>query len=835
MKPIIRCTILCVLIAASLAAAQSWEAAAPFPTDPNPRLWATGLNVDGSLVALGGKPYSTDGDNNASVHLLPLGGTTWQQMPFLNGPIIRQQAGIDALGRIIVFAGVDGIDPEGDKGAAFWYDLTEGDMGEVAQRSALAPFDYVASATDDLGRIYSIGGGPGPAATPANPNSNRIERYDGIADAWTVLSPMPNAVADASAVFDARGHVLVFGGIDATATARTANVAQYDIAAGAWSDTVVPDMPVALSGMRAVVGADERVYILGGESGPIGAGTVVNTVYVLHLDTLEWSTGPEMITARKSFAAALGADDYIYAMGGSTTADGATGTYLVEKLYTPPCPVVTQQPASRGIWAGMTATFSAVVTGGGTLDYQWRRDGTDIFDGSAPGGGTISGTQTVTLSITLVGEADAGVYELLIANACGETLSDPAELTVLRSPALPPYWSVASLHPGWAHFSNASGADEELQVGSTYYDDGGYLDLQHPVLWSGTAASAVDLTPPDSVGGGVNETAAGVQVGWWWWPYQCWYGGEWHTCYTQQACLWLGDAASHINMQVTGYEYSSIADTDGLHHVGTGTWDDDVGNYYSRALLWTGTSGSYISLHPAAERNSFGVALDGDQQYGFVHTQSFTVQAAMWSGSAASYVNLHPAGASRSYVNGAGDAQAVGSGEFGGSLHALLWGDSATSVIDLHPAGADASEAYDAAGGVQVGQASVAGVTGAALWTASAESCVDLHAFVPPEFLSSYARGVYVAADGTITVVGSGYNSATGRTEALLWTSLPRHPADLDADGDVDLADYRVLFDCLTGPAGELPPGCDEADYDADGDVDLGDVGEYWTAYDAVQ
>ncbi|HNU44794.1 MAG TPA: dockerin type I domain-containing protein [Phycisphaerae bacterium] len=47
--------------------------------------------------------------------------------------------------------------------------------------------------------------------------------------------------------------------------------------------------------------------------------------------------------------------------------------------------------------------------------------------------------------------------------------------------------------------------------------------------------------------------------------------------------------------------------------------------------------------------------------------------------------------------------------------------------------------------------------------------------------------------------------------------------ADLNGDGVVDIQDFAVLADCLTGP--EVPPatGCENADLDQDVDVDLAD------------
>ena len=52
-------------------------------------------------------------------------------------------------------------------------------------------------------------------------------------------------------------------------------------------------------------------------------------------------------------------------------------------------------------------------------------------------------------------------------------------------------------------------------------------------------------------------------------------------------------------------------------------------------------------------------------------------------------------------------------------------------------------------------------------------------------------------------------------------------PGDLDGDGVVDIDDFVILSDCLIGPAGGIPAGCDGSDLNQDGNVDLLDFAEF--------
>jgi len=88
-------------------------------------------------------------------------------------------------------------------------------------------------------------------------------------------------------------------------------------------------------------------------------------------------------------------------------------------------PVITQHPIRVKVHKGQTAQFSIVATGGGTIEYQWQLNGSDLSNG-----GNISGALTDTLQIANVQSADLGNYRCIAGNSGGDTTSNTAALTL---------------------------------------------------------------------------------------------------------------------------------------------------------------------------------------------------------------------------------------------------------------------------------------------------------------------------------------------------------------------------------------------------------------------
>jgi hypothetical protein len=788
-------------LSVTTAASAQWVADGELPTGGAPRVWSTAVQTaDGSLFVIGGTPW-VGMDLDGTVHHRTLAGV-WTTTASLNGPMIGVGAGVDNLGRLTVFGGRD-PDNE-DFGECRLYDPVEGLYGAISERSESWPAAFFSSARDAEGRLYVLGGNDGLGGQ----NRPHASRFDGSSDHWDVLAPMPLPVGDAAGVYDGQGHVLVIGGLNQTGSGRVSNVARYDISTNSWSDTAIPDLPVATSGLLAVLGADDRVYAIGGITGPIASPTTVSDVWVLAADGSSWVPGHPMLTPRSHFAAVLDTTrTQIVVIGGS---NDAGGTALVETLFTPICPGILVQPRTGVAWRGGAARFAVEASGGGTLNYQWRRDGIDLVDGPTGTGSIVAGSRSPGLTIDNADEGDLGAFDVVITNSCGTAVSDSATFTLRSAPTAATRWRARSIHPAWSPMSSyAYAIDGDRIVGATIVEttlpDDRTIDLYHPLLWDrNDPDSVLDLSPPGSPGGAIYDIEGDHMVGWFWHPYDCYGGGRWWTCAWQSAGYWSASSLEFHETHSSGSEYDAVYDTDGVSMVGSAVYDGSGGAHFSRAVLFSGPNYWPVSLHPTNASNSSASAIEGAFQYGSIYTPlpGPSAHAARWNGSAASFVDLHPQGYSGSSIGAVEDAVAYGSASVGDNAHAGLW--IGTQFFDLNPLGATASTIAAVSQGVQAGQAF--GTPG--LWFGTAQSFVPLNLQHLPEGISTFwISDIQIEDDRSITLVGSGYRASAARYEALILESTNSCTADLSGssdpndpaygvpDGTVDAADFFYYLD----------------------------------------
>lgn len=234
--------------------------------------------------------------------------------------------------------------------------------------------------------------------------------------------------------------------------------------------------------------------------------------------------------------------------------------------------------------------------------------------------------------------------------------------------------------------------------------------------------------------------------------------------------LWSGTAASAVDLNPAGFHDSTAVGVCGTQQVGFGNTP-----IAEQALLWNGTADSVVELTPAGSNPTEAIATDGHHQVGRVTISqgdgSYLVHAVMWSGTAASMVDLNPAGFSGSAGLGVGGDQQVGWIVDGNENHAALWTGRANSVVNLYP-GRGLSYAVATNGRQQAGQVD----NQAVVWNGTADSMVNLHSLLPAgNWAASSASSI--DAQGNVFGIAYGISSNDGVPQAIMhaieWQNVP--------------------------------------------------------------
>lgn len=331
-------------------------------------------------------------------------------------------------------------------------------------------------------------------------------------------------------------------------------------------------------------------------------------------------------------------------------------------------------------------------------------------------------------------------------------------------------WSVVNLHPSQFGATNSliRGAGGAQQVGVVTTPDN---VIAMATLWTGSAASYVNLNP-DGIVASVALAAGGGQQGGY-----IFQGNDFNPA------VWSGTAASFVNLLPDvgpGPARSGL-----VHAVAAGRQGGSVvqfPNSQSVASLWSGTAESWVNLNPAGATSSTVFGMSDHQQVGSVSFAS-PVRAAMWTGTAESFVNLHPfqdPTVNWSSLSASDGVQQVGTFSILGEPGPLagLWTGTAESWVNLHPGVGVRSYATAVSDGYQVGYIELEDnfTNHAGIWNGTAASWVNLHEFLSAEYDSSDADGIFVDGN-TIFVSGTAFNTLEQRYEAVMWVSVIPAPS----------------------------------------------------------
>jgi hypothetical protein len=187
-----------------------------------------------------------------------------------------------------------------------------------------------------------------------------------------------------------------------------------------------------------------------------------------------------------------------YAYGSSSSFPNSTylsSNYWVDVVFNtvastapntaPAPPVITSQPSSQTVTAGLTASFSVAVSGTAPLSYQWRKNGVNIS-------GATSSTYTTPAAAT----TDSGsAFSIVVSNSIGSAISGNATLTVNAATRL------LSANPTSLSFGNVS-ASVNSTLTATFTNTGNSTVTISGVSISGAGLSVSGISTGQMVGAG---------------------------------------------------------------------------------------------------------------------------------------------------------------------------------------------------------------------------------------------------------------------------------------------------------------------------------------------
>jgi hypothetical protein len=204
--------------------------------------------------------------------------------------------------------------------------------------------------------------------------------------------------------------------------------------------------------------------------------------------------GATTFTYTKAAAATSDAGDYRLIV---TNVYGAVTSEVAVVTINPAAPpTITNQPLTRLVYSGGTASFTVGASGTTPFSYQWQHAGTNL-----------PGATDATVFVTGVDATKTGAYAVTVTNVAGKITSNPATLSIYTPPANSYEASVVALGPlaywrlnetsGTVAFDKMGGYDSTDAGGVTVGQPGprppgfpGFEANNNAVLFDGTTSSS---------------------------------------------------------------------------------------------------------------------------------------------------------------------------------------------------------------------------------------------------------------------------------------------------------------------------------------------------------
>jgi len=229
-------------------------------------------------------------------------------------------------------------------------------------------------------------------------------------------------------------------------------------------------------------------------------------------------------------------------------------------------PSILVQPANATVTVGQPATFSVSATGASPLNYQWRKNGTNI-----------SGATGSSYTTPATTSSDNGAkFDVVVSNAAGSTTSGAATLTVSSSATL------QSIAVSPASPTIAAGGTQQFTATGTYSDNS-TKNITTSVTWKSSNAAFATI-------GATTGLATGVAAG------------------TTQITATQGSIVSPndpLTVTAASVTLQSIAVTPASPTVGigntvqftaTGTYSDNSTKNITSSVTWASSNPSFATI-----------------------------------------------------------------------------------------------------------------------------------------------------------------------------------------------------------------------------------------------
>ncbi len=177
----------------------------------------------------------------------------------------------------------------------------------------------------------------------------------------------------------------------------------------------------------------------------------------------------------------------------AVTVTNACGAVSAAAHLSVGAPVIVDPPDAGAICPGGTTTMTVAAMGGGTIAYQWFKDGAPIVGAVSP-----------SLTLTPARSVDTGLYHVTATNACGSTASAQVPITV--TVAADRAWAPVGSAPNDAVYALETfddGSGPALYAGGAFTSLGG-IAVAHLAKWANGTWQPV--------GGGVNGNVHALAV-----------------------------------------------------------------------------------------------------------------------------------------------------------------------------------------------------------------------------------------------------------------------------------------------------------------------------------